>query len=83
MVLQSDVPALGRRLAQKQGGARGRIHLHAVMHFDNFDIKTRVERPCRLLHQRGQNIHPEAHIAGLDDDGVPRGGLELGEMRLR
>ena len=75
---QRDVPALRRRLAQEQRGARGRIHLVLVMHFQNFDVEVRPKRPRGLLHERREQVHAEAHIAGLHNGGMARRRFDLG-----
>ena len=77
MVGEVDAAAFRRRLAEQQRRARRRVDLVAVVHLEDLDVEIGVERLRRLAHQGGEQIDAEAHIAGLDDDRMARGGLEL------
>ena len=66
----------GHRLAQHQRGAGGRVDLGAVVHLDDLDVPVRPERPRRLPGEAGEQVDAEAHIAGADDDRVPRRRVE-------
>ena len=74
--VQRNASPISRCLPQQQRGARRRIDLHAVMHFDDLDVEI---RQCLggLLHQGRQQIDTQAHISGCDDDGMARGGADL------
>ena len=61
--VEIDAAARGGGLAEQIGGARRRVDLGPVMHFQNLDIKTFVERLRHPLHQRRQQVDAEAHIA--------------------
>ena len=50
----------------------------AVVHLQNLDVEFGPKRLGHLLGEARQQIHAEAHIAGLDDGGVTRGGRDLG-----
>ena len=65
--LERRIASVRRRLAEQQCGARRRIHFHAVMHLDDLDIEI-GQRFRRLLHQSGEQIDAETHVAGFDDD---------------
>jgi ribosome-binding factor A len=65
-----------RRLAEHQGRARGRVDLHPVMHLDDLDIVVDAEESGRSRHQRREQVHPEAHVAGFHDRRVAGGGGE-------
>ena len=75
MLVQRDLAAACRGLAQQQRGARGRIHLVAMVHFQHFDVVVR-QRPSRTFHQRTQQIDAQAHVARLHDHGMAGGGLD-------
>jgi hypothetical protein len=75
--------ALRRRLAQQKRRAGGRVDLHAVVHLEDLDVEVLAERGRRLAHQARKQVHPERHVAGLDDAGVPRRRLEALEVGLR
>ena len=47
------------------------------MHLHDLDIEA-GQRLGGLFHQRGQQIDAQAHIAGFDDDGMARSGVDLG-----
>ena len=74
--VQRNVAAVRRRLAQQQCGARWRIDFQAVMHLHDLDIEI-GQRLRRLLHQRGEQIDAQTHIAGFDDHGMARGGADF------
>ena len=81
MGLEVDAAPLGRRLAEHQRRAGGRVDLHAVVHLDDFDVVSCRRAPRGgLAHQRRQQVDAEAHIAGAHDRGVTRGGFELCEV---
>ena len=54
-----------------------------VVHLQNFDIEIVIQRLRDALDQCRQQIDPEAHIAGLDDDGAGRDALDHGVIRHR
>ena len=59
-----DAAPRGGRLAEQQRGAGRRVDLVAVVHLEDLDVEiARVERPRRLLHQHGEQVDAEAHIA--------------------
>src|SRR5580704_2252389 len=66
MLREIDATALRRRAAEHQRGARWRIDLLAVMHFDDLDVVIVVERLSHALYQRRKQIDAETHIAGFD-----------------
>ena len=74
-----DAAALGRRLAEEERRAGRRVDLATMVHLDDLDVEIGVERLRRLADENGEEIDAEAHIAGLDDDGVTRRG---GDLRL-
>src|SRR5260370_22894614 len=59
-----DAAALGSGAAEHQRGARWRIDLLVVMHFDDLDVVIVVERLSHALHQRRKQTDAETHIAG-------------------
>ena len=71
-----------RGLAQKQRGARRRVHLHAVMHFDDFHIVI-GQRMGRLAHQRRKQIDAETHIPRFDDHRMTGGRSYPGHVVVR
>lgn len=75
-----DGAALGRRFAEQDGGAGGRIDLHPVMHLDDLDVPVGAERRRDLPDQGGQKIDAEAHVAGADDRRALRRLRQLGQM---
>ncbi len=77
-----EVPAATLRcgLAQQESRAGRRIDLHAMMHFGDFNIELGAERAGGLFDESGEEIDPEAHIAGTDDDGMAGRGFELCEV---
>ncbi len=78
LVLQLDAPALCSLAAEQIGGAGGGIDLVLVVHFQHFDIPAgRVQRLRRLTNQNAEQVHAEAHVAGLDDAGMAGGGGDL------
>ncbi len=68
-VFQRNLAAFGGGGAQKKRGARGRIHLHLVVHFQNLDI-VGGQGLGGALDQRRQQGHTQAHIAGFHDHGM-------------
>ncbi len=72
-------PARGG-FAEQQRRARGRIDLHAVMHFENLDVPIGPERSGGLLHEHGENVDAEAHVARAHDRRMARGGGDLREI---
>ena len=80
MFAEIDLPPARGRLAEQERSSRGRIHFHAMMHFQNLDVPVRPERGRRLLHEHGQHVDPEAHVARAHDRRVARGRRDLGEV---
>ena len=70
MLVERDLAAGCRGLAEQECGAGRRVDLGLVVHFQDFDIKTLVERLRDALDQRRQQIDAEAHIARLHHDGA-------------
>src|SRR6516225_4920564 len=62
-----DAASLGSGATEEKGGARGRVDLMLVVHFEDLDVEIGVERARRLAHQSGKQVDAEAHIAGLHD----------------
>ena len=50
----------------------------AVVHFDDLDVEILVECGCNLGGEGRKQVHTQAHIAGLDDAGLPRGFSDSG-----
>ncbi len=44
------------------------------MHFEDFDVELRPERARHALDEGGEQVDPEAHVAGLHDTRAVRGG---------
>lgn len=63
---ENDAAPFRRRFAEQQRGARRRIDLLAMMHFDNLDVEILIERLGDALYHRRQ-VDAEAHIARLHD----------------
>ncbi len=81
---QLDAAARRGRLAEQQRGARRRVDLVAMVHLQDLDVEIgRVERARRLLHQHGEQVDAEAHIARLDDRRVAGGRGDAGVVRGR
>lgn len=75
---QCNVAPLRCRFAEKQRGAGRCIDLVLVVHLENFDVEIRrIERLRCFLHQNGQKIDAEAHIAGFDDGCMAGGGADF------
>ena len=83
MAVQVDAAAGGGGLAQHQGGARRRVDLGLVVHFEDLDVEAFVERLRDALDQRRQQIDAEAHIAGLHHDGARGDALDHGIVGRR
>ena len=81
-ILQGDLAAFRRRLAEEERGAGGRIHLHAVVHLQDLDVEVFAERRRDLAHEAREQVDAERHVAGLDDARMARGRLQLGEIGL-
>src|SRR5450631_2514505 len=75
MLFELNATAVRRRRAEEKRGAGGRIHLHAMMHFNDLDVVFRPERAGGLFDERGEEIDAKTHIAGSHDDCVAPGGL--------
>ena len=78
--VQGHAAPCRRSLAQHQGSARWRIHLHAVMRLDHLDVPVGVQR---LGHQPGhphQQVQSQAHVAGAHDHRVMRGQRNGAQM---
>ena len=69
-------------LAEQQRGAGRRVRLHAVMHFEDFDVERGAQRLGREFDEAREKVHAEAHVAGFDDRGVTRGGLDARLVRV-
>ena len=79
VLAQSDPAAFGCGLAEQQSRSRWRIDLVAVVHFQHLDVPVAgVQRLRRLAHQHREQVDAEAHVAGLDDAGMARGGMQPG-----
>src|SRR5438067_3095101 len=78
MQIEIDTSTLSRCLAEQERSSGRRIDFVPVVYFEDLDIEFIAERRCDLLYERGENIDSEAHIAGLDDAGVARGGFNPG-----
>ena len=79
---QRDAATGGGRLAQHQGGARGRVDLHPMVHLDDFNVEFIAERGGGATRERRQEVDAEAHIAGADDRRMPGGGVDPVEIIL-
>ncbi len=66
-LLERHPPAGGGGAAERQGRARWRVHLVAVMHFQDFDVVAGIERAGRLFDQVQQQGHAHAHIGRPKD----------------
>ena len=80
MGVERDAEPRRRRFAEQECGAGGRIHFHAMVHFDDLDVEALPERFGGLPRQRRQQVDPEAHVARADDGGMARGRGQLGEI---
>ena len=49
-----EAAPLGRRFAEQQRGARRRVDLHAMVHFDDLDVELLAQRARRVAHQRAR-----------------------------
>ena len=47
------------RLPEEEGRAGGRIHFHAVMHLDDFDVEILAQSRSDLPHETGEQVHAE------------------------
>ena len=81
-LLQGDVTALSRGLAEQERCSGWRVHLHAMVHLEDFDVEILSQGGRRLADEPGEQIHAERHVAGLNDARMARGGLDLGEIRF-
>ena len=61
----------------RKRGPGGRIHLVTVVHLQDFDIEFRSKHPGGPLDQQGEKVDTNAHVTGLDDRRVTRGGVDL------
>ncbi|SPU65128.1 Uncharacterised protein [Brucella melitensis] len=78
VIRQRNVASARCRFTKQQRRAGWRINLVPVVHFQNFYVEIfRPKSLCRLLHEHGEEIDAEAHIAGLDDGGVAGGGADF------
>ena len=80
MLRQLDAAPLRRRLAEQQRRARGRIHLQAVVHLDDFDVVFLAQRRRHFLHEASQKIDAERHVARAHDDCVARRCVDLAQI---
>jgi hypothetical protein len=79
-VLQADATPLGSGLPQHEGGAGGRVDLHAVVGLDDFHVPVGIQRGGDLLGQADEEVHAKRHVPGADDGGVAGGGLDPGKV---
>ena len=49
-----------------------------VVHFQHLDVEVRIEGLRDLARHGNEQVHAEAHVAGLDDRRVAGGGLDRG-----
>src|SRR3712207_7488388 len=49
-------------------------------HLENLDVEILAERRGHLLDQARDQVHPERHVAGLNDPGALRGRVQVGEV---
>ena len=75
-VVEVHPATFGGRAAHADGGARRRIDLVLVMHFENLDIEIVVQRGRDLLGQGKQQVYRQAHVGGVHYDGLFTGGFE-------
>lgn len=75
------VPASGGGLAKQQCGARRRIDLGAVVHFDDFDVPGRAQPFGGFAHQSREQRDAKRGVAGLENRDVARGFVDQGMMR--
>ncbi len=71
---------LGRRVGDHQGGARGGVHLPAVVALHNLDVVAVPQDGSGLLHQLQQHIDAQRHVGGAEDGHVTGGGPHLGHL---
>ncbi len=69
-------------LAHFQRGARRRVHLVAMMGFDDLDVITLRQRARRLLQQLEHHVHADAHIGRHDNGAALRCDADARELRL-
>ncbi len=76
---RSIAAPLGGGGGEHQRGAGWRVDLVAVVHLDDLDVEVLVQRLGDAAGERHQQVHAEAHVAGLDDGSVAgrRGNLRL------
>ena len=78
--LSADASRRGRRFAEQERRARGRVDLHPMMHLDDLDIEIGSERRRRAPGQRREQVDAEAHVARPHDRGVARRRVDLVEI---
>ena len=62
-----------RCLTQHQGGAGGCVDLVVVMRLDHLDVEILIQCGSHLFGDLHQQVHPEAHVARLNDRRVAAG----------
>src|SRR5690242_10104979 len=72
VLAEVDAAALCRRVPKKKRSARGRIHLMPVVHFQHLDVEVGAQRFCGLPYKPGEQVDPDAHVTGFDNDRMPR-----------
>ncbi len=77
-IVKFDTPAFCRGLTKAKCGARRRIDLVLVMHFDDFDIgHILVQDTCDLFDQCEGKVHADTHIRRKDDRGLLGSDFQL------
>jgi drug/metabolite transporter (DMT)-like permease len=80
-MIEIDAAPLGRRAAQRQRRAGGRIDLGAMMHLDDLDIPVGIEGTRDLPHQLQEERDAEAHVRCQHDGGLLRRPAEGRDLR--
>src|SRR3974390_3345588 len=77
VVLQRNATACRGGFAEQERGAGGCVALVAVVQLKDLDVELRPKGTRHSRGEPGEQIDTKAHIAGLDDGGVPSGGFDL------
>ena len=79
-VLRVVAAALRRRVGDHQGGARGGVHLPAVVALHDLDVVAVAQDGGGLPYQLQEHIDAQGHIGGAEDGHSAGGGPHLGHL---
>src|SRR6185436_21188868 len=68
--------SLGNDFTHAQCGARGRVHLVAMMRLDDFDVVAFVQDFRGQLEQPEGQVHADTHVGGHHHRDVDSGGAD-------